>query len=171
MRELLGATAGESGGRSSQGVRRISNSRRAGSVQAWLYQMRRRHDWSPEQYRLEVWKREPLTWPVGHLTGGSKDQVAPGDLLVFFFTRTGNEDPGLYGWAVVTKLSKRKDDVEFVPLPPTDYLKIDPIWNPIVEEWVERIRGKAKQGTMWRISAAELAVLRDQVRRHAGGFA
>lgn len=85
-----------------------------------------------------------------------------------FFTRSGNEDPGVYGWAVVTKVAKRTNKVQFRALPPSDYLKVDPLWNDVVEQVVERVRGKVKQGTMWRVPRTDFSVLRDQIRRHAG---
>jgi hypothetical protein len=62
------------------------------------------------------------------------------------------------------KISK----VEFRALPPSDYLKVDPLWNDVVEQVVERVRGTVKQGTMWRVPRNDFSVLRDQIRRHAG---
>jgi len=137
-------------------------------MQAWLYQMRSREGWCPEDYRLRVWEGATADFPVGRITSRGKAVLTLGDLVVFFFTRAGTDDPGIYGWAVVTKLIKRGERMEFRALPPSDYLKVDPIWNPIVEAAAERIRATVKQGTMWHIVPTDLALLRDQIRKASG---
>jgi hypothetical protein len=117
-------------------------------MQAWLYQMRSRDDWGPEDFRVEVWEGKETTWPRHRVARGKK-QPQPGDLLFFLFAPTGTEDPGFCGWGILTWLNN--DRIRFRPLPPTDILKVDPIWNKKTEKVIDSIRGQVKQGTMWPI--------------------
>jgi len=45
-------------------------------------------------------------------------------------------------------------------------LKIDPIYDEVIEQLVERVRGKFKQGTMWSIVRADFIILKDQIQKH-----
>jgi hypothetical protein len=68
-------------------------------MNAWLYQMALRKEWSPEDYRVEVWEGQEVTWPSGKLTGAKGGKIIPGDVIFLFFAQTHNVSPGIYGYA------------------------------------------------------------------------
>lgn len=138
-------------------------------MQAWLYQMSRsgEQDWSPEKYRLEVREGKRISWPIGKVHARGLKEIAPGDLIVLFYAKTDNDYPGIYGWGLILNYNKRQNRIAFRVTPPSDYLKTDPLWNTRVEKWVDRIRGRMRQRTVWGISSDEFAVLRDRVRQLA----
>ena len=135
-------------------------------MQTWLYQMSGKDGWTPEDYRLAVWEGTAVDWPTGRVTRGGNEPLRAGDVVFFFFTRSSTQYPGLYGWALVTKVRTRSDKFHFRALPYSDMLKIDPIYNEVVEQLVDRVRGKFKQGTMWSIVRADFIILKDQIRKY-----
>ena len=135
-------------------------------MNTWLYQMNNKEGWTPGDYRLTVWEGETVDWPTGRITSPSKEQPQPGDVVMFFFTRSSTPSPGIYGWALVTEVHPKSQRFHFRALPHSDMLKIDPIYDEVIEQLVERVRGKFKQGTMWSIVRADFIILKDQIQKH-----
>lgn len=80
--------------------------------------------------------------------------------LIMFFSKTGNDYLGNYGWGIVYIFNKRRNRVEFRLAPPRDYLKTDPIWREDIEKLTDKIRGKMRQITMWAICLEEFFAIR-----------
>lgn len=137
---------------------------------AWLYQMTTNNEepWGPEEYRMEVWEGNTVTWPVGSIDfrGG----VAPkrGDILVLFFSKSKTDEPGLYGWGIITDVISEgtRPRLRFVPSSPSDFLKMSVCWDGEVEKLSDQIRGKVKQKTMWAIKPEEMREIRKKIHHH-----
>jgi hypothetical protein len=114
----------------------------------WLYQMDQQQ-WPPNSYRVDIWENERWFWPVGRkaYTGSPKS----GDRVVFFYAKSGGIEPGFYGWAVVLEWREDSRGIYFRPVSPSDHLKMHPWWDASAKEIADRVRGKVKQGTLWRI--------------------
>ncbi len=114
----------------------------------WLYQMNA-ETWSPERYRAEVWEGNTTTnWSVGKLIpAGGKPQ--PGEIIVLFYAKSYTNDPGIYGWGVISWCDGK--EIHFRPTSPSDYLKMKPAWNDEIDTLINGIRGGMKMGTMWEI--------------------
>ena len=81
--------------------------------------------------------------------------------MVLFYT---GGDPGIYGWAVILRYEDK--EVYFRPTPPSDYLKMKPLWNNEVKNIIDQIRGTVKQGTMWEINITLMKKLREKMSQH-----
>ena len=137
-------------------------------MHAWLYQMSVKY-WRPEEYRTEVWEGQSITWESSKITPRGLGEIESGDGIVLFFAPTANVDPGIYGWGIIHRYKRARNQIEFQVTYPSDYLKMDPIWNDEDGEFdvidlMRRIRGKATQGTMWGILPEELAEIRKMIR-------
>ena len=128
--------------------------------------MSNKEGWAPADYRLIVWEGEVVDWPTGRITSPTNEKPTPGDVVMFFFTKSSTPHPGIYGWALITKVNRKGDRIHFRALPPSDMLKIDPIYDEVIEQLIERVRGKFRQGTMWSIVRADFIILKDQIRKH-----
>jgi len=129
----------------------------------WLYQINQQQ-WPPERYRLEIWEGERWRWPVGNIRRGAEDaDPRPGDTVVFFYAPTGGVDPGFYGWAVVLEWLEQEKEIYFRPVSPSDWLKMDPWWDEEASSLANEIRGRMKQGTMWRVDDSLVPELRDGI--------
>lgn len=82
-----------------------------------------------------------------------------GDIVVFFYAPAGGADAGFYGWAVILEWLESKE-IHFRPVCPSDLLKMCPWWDEHASDLVDKIRGKVKQGTMWRVPEELVAELR-----------
>lgn len=122
-----------------------------GQMGTWFYQINAQN-WPPERYRAEIWEGERWYWPVGSIMQG---RPAPqvGDTVVFFYARTGCQDPGFYGWAVIVEWLDREGEkgMYFRPVRPSDWLKMDPWWDEEASRLGDEIRGAMPRGTMWRV--------------------
>jgi hypothetical protein len=131
---------------------------------SWLYQMTSNDEepWSPNEYRMEVWEGMPITWPVGKVIYRDQPRVARGDTVVFFFTKTRNEQPGFYGWGIVLEVveSKARNRIKFQVCPPSDFLKIAVVWDNQLEKLVDKVRGPMAQATMWALKDDEFALIK-----------
>jgi hypothetical protein len=134
-------------------------------MNAWLYQMALRKEWSPEDYRVKVWENQEVTWPSGKVTGAEADKVIPGDVFFLFFAETRNVSPGIYGVGIIIRYSLLRREITFRVCPPSDHLKTDPLWNNNVKQAIGHIRGGFSQGTMWRIPPADLELIQSSVRQ------
>ncbi len=134
-------------------------------MNAWLYQMSTPR-WYPEAYRLEVWEGEPLVWSVGSILPRGLGEISPGDSIVLFFSKSGNDYPGIYGWGIIYNFNKRRKEVKFRVTPPSNYLKSDPLWDKDIERLLDRIRGEMRQRTIWGVSREEFFILRKKIRSY-----
>jgi len=138
---------------------------------AWLYQMTANDDepWGPEEYRIEVWQGQTVTWPVGKLSSSDGRSPSPGDIIILFFAKSNNAEPGVYGWGIVSAFIERKprSRVKFLPTPPSDYLKMAPLWNDGIDKLINEIRGGFNQGTMWQMTVEQLNVVRLHIQQMA----
>lgn len=130
-------------------------------MSAWLYQINQA-DWPPETYRYEIREGERWRWPYGSKRGRALLRV--GDTLVFFYAPAGGQDPGFYGWAMVERWDEESRLVYFVPIAPSDYLKMDPWWGDDAKRVADKIRGRMAQATLFLISRKELSSIRNGIR-------
>jgi hypothetical protein len=125
----------------------------------WLYQLDNA-DWSVNEYRLDVWEGERWEWRVGRAAGLKISPPKPGDKVVFFYAPTNCEEPGFYGWAIITlwidDQEKKDRRCYFRPVVPSDHLKMRPWWDEEAKSIADVIRGPAKQGTLWPVSDTTL---------------
>jgi hypothetical protein len=101
---------------------------------------------------------------------GADEPPKPGDVVVFFYAPSGGSDPGFYGWAVITEWLPVEDRAEmyFRPVAPSDQLKMFPWWDDEARSLADRIRGKVKRGTLWRVEGGLVPALRKGISR--GGY-
>lgn len=131
-------------------------------MSTWLYQLNPK-DWSPETFRFEIWEGKHWHWGYGNKRGDGEPKV--GDTLVFFYAPSGGNDPGIYGWAVLEKHHAESRTLYFIPVAPTDHLKMDPWWSEqTVKPLVDRIRGSVKQGTLFLIDDDTTRQMRQGIR-------
>ncbi len=80
---------------------------------AWLYQMtteeRDGESWSPEEYRLQVWEGDNITWGTRKITYRKQDIIRPGDLVILMFCKSPTEDHGIYGWGIIQKFNPQEE--------------------------------------------------------------
>lgn len=128
----------------------------------WLYQMSSTV-WAPDQYRIEVWEGEHTNWQTNRVVPkGNSPQ--PGDIMLLFYAPTGESDPGIYGWVVVTRFDD--GEVRFRPSSPSDYLKMNPVWDDDIKNIIGQIRGKVATGTVWKINEELFKQLRKKITQH-----
>jgi hypothetical protein len=127
----------------------------------WLYQIDAQN-WSPQRYRLEIWEGERWAWPVGRKVLHGIEPV-PGDIVVFFNTRSGGSDYGFYGWAVILEWYGGGSEMYFRPVAPSDLLKMHPWRDDAAQDLANRIRGKVKQGTFWYVQEDLEFLVRDGI--------
>jgi hypothetical protein len=141
-------------------------------MSTWLYQMSvGESGYTPGCYRTEVWEGEQLNWNIGRCISHGQGKPLAGDLLVLFWTATKNPEPGLYGWGVVTDIDEDGTRVKFRPAPPSDSLKMAPVWDNEVRKLVEKVRSGGNQGTMWDIRPNEFSLVRRKIMRWMRGKA
>jgi hypothetical protein len=126
-------------------------------MSTWLYQLNQR-EWLPGVFRYEVRENQRWRWGYGKIIGDATPTA--GDTLVFFYARTGGGDPGFYAWAIVDRCDEENELLYFIPMPPTDYLKMNPWWNEEAELIADDIRGKMKQATLFLIPEEKLSTIR-----------
>jgi len=137
----------------------------------WLYQMNSSY-WSPALYRGEVWEGERTNWIVRRKVP-KENSPKPGDIMVLFYAPAGEPDPGIYGWSVVISFDPDEKFywVRFVPSPPSDYLKMNPVWDNGVKNIIRQIRGGVSRGTLWEIEDTLFKALRKKIAEHVYGVA
>ena len=140
-------------------------------MSAWLYQMSV-DVWPHERYRADVWQGADTSWDYNKIVP-SGEIPKPGDIIVLYYVEAEKgvkpalRDPGIYGWGVI--LWSNKEEIRYRPTSPSDYMKVNPLWNDAVNKLVDEIRGPMKQGTMWKISDKHLREIRGLVAKHASG--
>lgn len=128
----------------------------------WLYQMSS-NIWEPEQYRIEVWEGEHTNWQINRKVP-KKSSPEPGDIMLLFYAPSGETDPGIYGWVVVTRFDG--EEVRFRPSSPSDYMKMNPVWDEDIKDLINEIRGKVATGTLWEIDEEIYKQLRQKIVAH-----
>ena len=132
----------------------------------WLYQMNAK-SYTQERYRTEVWEGNIVTnWTGGKSTRRPKD-VSPGDIIILFYVKASTDYPGIYGWGVVTFFDE--ESVNFRPASPSDYLKMNPLWDEEINAIVEHIQGKMAQTTLLKIDDKTMEQLRKKIAAHVFG--
>lgn len=132
-------------------------------MSTWLYQLNPQ-DWSPETFRFEIWEGQRWHWGYGNKR--SPDVPEIGDTLIFFYAPSGGDDPGIYGWAVLERCDVENRMLYFIPVAPTNRLKMDPWWDEKeTKQIADRIRGTMKQATLFPISLQDAKRIRGGIRR------
>ena len=126
----------------------------------WLYQMSETQ-WPAGQFRATVWEGSTVSWPTGNVR--SSDRPEPGDRLLCWYARTGASLPGVVGWGVVLGYSPERTEILWRPAPPTDALKMHPLFDDEIVDRVEGVRGRFRQATMWQMSRADASWFCDRV--------
>jgi hypothetical protein len=131
----------------------------------WLYQMSS-NDWPSGEYKVEVWEAEHTNWQIHRKVPGNKSPET-GDTVILFYAPAGESDPGIYGWAVVIRFDGI--EIRFKPSSPSDYMKMNPVWDDDVKNIINRIRGRVAQGTLWEIEESLFKQLRQKIVAHLYG--
>jgi hypothetical protein len=137
-------------------------------MQTWLYQMRRAKAWRPEDYRMACWEGAKSALPAGGIVPRGLASIGPGDTLVLFFAKSFNDYPGIYGWGVVLNYEEQQNQITFQLAPPSDYLKMDPLWDAELHRLMDKIRGGLTKNKLWGISWEEFSVIRHKMRGRFG---
>jgi len=135
----------------------------------WLYQMNAAR-YSHERYRTEVWEGTVTqNWTLGKSTHRPKN-VMQGDMLILFYAKTVAIEPGIYGWSIVTFFDKEAEEMHFRPTSPSDYLKMNPLWDQQVSKIIDRVRAGMPEGTMFPVDDGTLEQLRRKIAAHVYGI-
>lgn len=124
--------------------------------------------WNPEEYRLEVWEGDDVSWNTHKVTDRDQRSISVGDIVILFFSKSRTKDHGIYGWGIITKFDPKKNQITFTPTFPSDYLKTSPAWDESIATLLDQIRVPIPQGTMWALTLDELNVFRAAISRHLG---
>lgn len=128
----------------------------------WLYQLNQK-TWSPEVFRYEIWENQRWHWTFGQKRGDATPET--GDTIIFFYSPSAGNDPGIYAWAVLEKCDAESSTLYFIPTAPTNYLKMDPWWDDEVKNITDEIRGPSKQATLFLVSEEIIPRIRAGIRR------
>ena len=93
---------------------------------ARLYQMTA-DNYSPEEFRSEIWEGGLIKWPSGKISSKAGQEIAPVDIVILVYVRSGAQEPGIFGWGIILGFQKDKGHIVFRPVYPSDFLKIYPI--------------------------------------------
>jgi hypothetical protein len=115
--------------------------------------------WPPEKYRTEIWENNNTTWTIGKLYPAGS-QPKNGDTIVLFYT---GRDRGIYGWAVILRYEEK--EVYFRPATPSDYLKMNPLWDDDVKNIIDEIRPMPR-GNMWEINDTLMNRIREKINQY-----
>lgn len=127
----------------------------------WLYQLNQK-DWRPEIFRYEIWERERWHWGYGQKRDAKDPAV--GDTIVFFYAKSGGDDPGIYGWAIVERWDLGSNTLYFIPVAPTDRLKMHPWWDNEAKMVTDEVRGGMKQATLFLVPDDKISEIRSGIR-------
>lgn len=131
-------------------------------MSTWLYQLNPK-SWTPETFRFEIWEGKHWHWTHGIKRGDAVPAI--GDTIVFFYSPSGGDDPGIYGWAVLERCDVGSKTLYFIPVAPTNRLKMDPWWDETAQKIVNDIRGPMKQATLFQIENADALKIRVDIRK------
>ena len=134
----------------------------------WLYQLSE-NVWSLSDYRFEMWENNSENWRVGRVSPGGS-LVESGDIVVLYYAKANAVDCGIVGWGVALWYNKWMEhgkevkELRFRLAPPSDYLKMSPLYNETIQNTVNQIRG-ANQGTMWMIEKNDMTTIRREITK------
>ena len=128
----------------------------------WLYQMTA-DNYSPEEYRAEIWEGGLIKWPSGKISSKSGYGISPGDIVVLVYVKSGAQEPGIFGWGIIVGFNEEKGHIVFRPVYPSDFLKMCPIWDADVSALLDSIRGPVKVGTIWEISNVDAEKIKQKI--------
>jgi len=135
-------------------------------MSTWLYQLSPT-EWPPETFRYEIWEEQRWHWPYRQKRGEGLPDV--GHTIVFFYGPSRGSDPGIYGWAVVDRCDEENTMLYFMPVAPTNRLKMDPWWDEEARKLANEIRGGMKQATLFKMSQQHAVRLRRGLRKWLAG--
>jgi hypothetical protein len=92
-------------------------------------------------------------WMRGQIQTQNKTKPQSGDTIVLFFAPHNNPEPGIYGWGTILDYDEDTKNILFEPKPPSDHMKLNPIWDINVKKWVKEIRKNFNSATMWEITS------------------
>lgn len=84
----------------------------------------------------------------------ASDAPAAGDIIICFYAVSACDSPGICGFGMVTKYLPKSRTFDWMPLPPTNKLKLRPWWNERVNEIADSVRRQSLRGTMYELPAA-----------------
>lgn len=131
-------------------------------MSSWLYQIKE-DSLSQNRYRYEVWEGKIITnwWDIEDVKQWPNN-VEYGEIIIVFFASKKSVDPGIYGWGCISSFNQGV--LNFIPVIPSDYLKMDPLWDNEIDELIDKIRLKTPQSIMYEISNDELNKVRKKLR-------
>jgi hypothetical protein len=143
----------------------------------WLYQMSAKkklsksgYKWTPAKHRKQVWEGYYLEWETRQIRS-IKPGVTPqaGDTIVYWFVKSGTENPGLYGWGIV--FEQNEGTICHLPVFPSDHLKMRPVYNDKIAKIVKEIQSKMPIATLFQLTrgqAEELwSIIRDWIIQYS----
>jgi len=131
-------------------------------MSTWLYQLNPQ-SWTPEIFRFEIWEGKNWHWIYGSKRSAEVPKI--GDTIIFFYAPSGGDDPGVYGWAVLERCDVESKTLYFIPVAPTNRLKMDPWWDKKIQQLADHIRGTMKQATLFPITLEDAKKIRSGIRR------
>lgn len=139
----------------------------------WFYQLSQKK-WSPERFRYEIWENQKWHWPVWKRQGWNKKRNPQvGDTIVFFYAKSSGMEPGFYGWAIIVEYRVEEKLIYFIPVAPTNFLKMCPWWDKgrdkSASKLANEIRGSAKEATTWAVKPNQAEKVQDGIRRWVSG--
>jgi hypothetical protein len=87
--------------------------------------------------------------------------------MILFYAKAKTTDPGVYGWGIVLWCDGQ--EINFRPTPPSDYLKMNPMWDEEVDEIINTFRGRMPMATMFEDKTNSLEHLRKKISQHVYG--
>jgi len=134
----------------------------------WLYQMNATK-WPVERYRAEVWEGSDIqNWDVGEIRSSTPKGIPqPGDMMILFYVKYRQIDPGIYGWGIVLRCDE--SEMNFRLATPSDYLKMNPLWNKDVDKLITQFRGNMPRATLFEDKSNLLGDLRAKIAQHVYG--
>ncbi|MGD1120355.1 MAG: hypothetical protein ABR886_12890 [Dehalococcoidales bacterium] len=136
----------------------------------WLHQSSE-SVWSISDYRVEMWENNNENWRLGTITpqGSIPEQ---GDIVIFYYAKGHSFDCGIVGWGIVLRYDpidykeRTIKEMRFRLSSPSDYLKMNPLWNDNIKNIINQIRGKQYRGNFWAINEDQMLVIRQEIEQH-----
>lgn len=136
----------------------------------WLYQMSAKkklskggYKWTPAKYRKQVREGHYLEWKtrrIRSIKSGASPQA--GDIIIYWFVKSGTENPGLYGWGIV--FEQNEGTICHLPVFPSDHLKMRPVYNDKIAKTVKKIQRNMPIATLLQLTGAQAKELWSNIR-------
>jgi hypothetical protein len=137
-------------------------------VRLWLYQMN--HEKFPVwRYRAEIWEGVDIqNWGFGKIKAFTPETLPNiGDTMILFYVKSRQADPGIYGWGVI--LQWYETEMNFRLSTPSDYLKMNPLWDKDIDKTINDLCGVMRRATLFEDRSGLLGHLRDRIAEHVYG--